>query len=564
MKSLPSRALAAFAATLLLLLAACSSGVANDPATSLTYDEAVEQVRAYVEEGKVRYAQVDHAPDDSWVGVDTTAEDLPEIDKYPLSVEGSADIVVTIASSTEKANASQDRWLDVMARQFNASGATVDGKRVAVSVRPIASGLALDYITSRRYIPDAYSPSNELWTPMIAASGVQVELIEQRLVGNTAGILMEQNTHTNFVQKYGDVTMPNVVKAVMAGDLKLGHTDPNLSSTGLNMLTQELQVMDEDNPLSPKAVETFRQFQAKVPPTSPTTDELSKVAAKGLANAMIMEAQAFAAQPSLATGWIFTPAGARHDSPLYALGGLPEEKLQTLRQFADYVLTGESQQAARTYGFNLHDDYVAGPNTLSAAQLSGALEVWKTNKDAGVPVVSMFVVDRSGSMQESGKMAQAQQALRAGAAHVSPGNYVGLISYSTDITVDLPIGVFDDRQRSKFVGAVNSLQANSGTATNSALVAALNEMLNFDAGGQEVKYRIILLSDGMQTDGLNLNSALQVVGGLKVPVYGISFETDSMLADMERLASVSESAYVITADTEDAASRLKNLVRGAL
>ena len=86
---------------------------------------------------------------------------------------------------------------------------------------------------------------------MIAASGVQVELIEQRLVGNTAGILMEQNTHTNFVQKYGDVTMPNVVKAVMAGDLKLGHTDPNLSSTGLNMLTQELHVMDEDNPLSP-------------------------------------------------------------------------------------------------------------------------------------------------------------------------------------------------------------------------------------------------------------------------------------------------------------------------
>lgn len=542
----------------LLALTGCAGG--GDPAKQLTYDQAVEQVHAYVETNKVQYSFVEHEPDDSWVGVDTTAEDLPDINKYPLSVEGSGDIVVEIFSSTEKSNASNDRWLDAMARKFNDSGINIGGEKASVSIRPIASGMALDYIKSRAYIPDAYSPANELWAPMINAAGIETEMVAQRLTGNTAGILMSDSVHDTFTKKYGTVTMPKVVEAVQAGDLRLGHTDPNQSSTGLNMLTQELQVMDSDNPLSPTAVEAFRQFQTQVPPTSPTTDELSKIAARGLADAMIMESQAFKAEPSLATGWVFTPTGVRHDSPLYALDGLSMSKSEVLEAFANFVLTDEAQQSASSFGFNQYDTYAGVTNTFSGTQLLGALDIWKENKDAGVPVVSMFVVDRSGSMTEGGKMEQAQKALRASAEYVSPGNYVGLISYSDSITVDLPIAEFNDRQRSKFVGAVNGLRSNGGTATNSALIAALDQMLKFDAG-QAVKYRIILLSDGMQSGGLGLNDALEVVGGLSVPVFGISFETGSVLTDLERLAGVSESGYVITADSEDAPAKLKALAR---
>lgn len=546
----------------LLVLTGCGGGSGgNNPAKALTYDQAAEQVRAYVKDGKVEYTAVQHQPDDSWVGVDTTAEDLPSIDKYPLAVKGNGDIVVEIASSTEKSNAKQERWLDQMARKFNDSGATVNGKRVSISVRPIASGLGLDYITSRKYVPDAYSPSNELWAPMIASSGVKTQLVEKRLTGNAAGILMKQDTYDAFVKKYGKVTVANAIKAVMAGDLKLGHTDPNQSSTGLNFLVQELQAMDSTNPLSPKAVEAYRQFQGKVPPASPTTDEMSKVAAKGLMNAMIMESQAYAAQPSLATGWVFTPTGVRHDSPLYALDGLSGDKLAALKAFAKFSTTDDAQQAAKSFGFNQYDDYVGPENKLTAAQLFGALEVWKANKDAGVPVVSMFVVDRSGSMSENSKIDQAKQALRAAAQYISPGNSVGMISYSSDITLDLPIGQFSDAQHSKFVGAVNDLKADGGTATNSAIIAALDQMLQYQAAGQNVKFRIILLTDGMQQGGLSLNQALEVVGGLKVPVYGISFETGSELSSLESLAGVSETAYVITADSEDAPSKLKALAR---
>ena len=452
-----------------------------------------------------------------------------------------------------------------MAQRFNDSGASVNGKTVSVSVRPIASGLALDYIKSRKYVPGAYSPSNELWGAMIDSTGLKTQLVEERLAGNVAGILMKDATAKSFSDKYGQATIANVVKAAQAGDLKLGHTDPNQSSTGLNIFTQELLQFDSANPLSPKAVEAFKTFQATVPPTSPTTDEMAKVAAKGILDAMIMEAQAYTSTAELATGWVFTPAGVRHDSPLYALGNLSADQIAVLRQFADLCLSPDGQQSATSFGFNQHDNYAGVANKYSGAQLFGALDLWKQNKDAGRPVVSVFVVDRSGSM-DGDRLIRAKEALRSAAGYINPGNYIGLVSYSDEnsITLDLPIGQFDDKQRSLFAGAVNDLTAAGGTATNSALIVGLKLMLDKQASVSSAKLRIIVMSDGEQNAGLSLegsDNTLGIVDGLDVPVYGVGFEAN--LTDLTKLADPNE-GYVINADSEDVASKLKGLLRKEL
>jgi Ca-activated chloride channel family protein len=542
----------------ILLLAGCGGG----SAATLDHDQAAEQVGAFVSNGKVEYHDAGHNPDNSWAGVDTSADELPPIDKYPLSVQGNGEINVEIFSSTEKSSAKDHRWLDAVAEQFNASGVTVDGKTVSVSVRPIASGLALDYIKSRVYVPTAYSPSNELWGEMINASGVNAQLVEKRLTGNVAGILMKQDTYDNFVAKYGEVTVANAVKASLAGDLKLGHTDPNQSSTGLNILTQELLSFDSSNPVSPEAAKQFQQFQATVPPTSPTTDEMSKVAAKGLMDAMIMESQAVAAQPSLATGWVFTPAGVRHDSPLYALGNPSADQTSVLQQFAAFAKSDANQQLAGTFGFNQYNDYHGVDNTYTGAQLFSALDLWKQNKDAGRPVISVFVVDRSGSMAGE-KLARVQLALRTAANYINSDNYVGLVSYSStgDITVDVPIGQFNDAQHSLFAGAVNDLRADGGTATNSAIYAGLDLMLKQQVNVPNAKLRLLVMSDGQQNEGLDINDAISVVQGLGVPVYGVGFEAD--LSDLSKLAEPNE-GYVINADSDDVVSKLKNLFRAEL
>lgn len=256
--------------------------------------------------------------------------------------------------------------------------------------------------------------------------------------------------------------------------------------------------------------------------------------------------------------------GVRHDNPLYALSGLPEDQTEVLRQFAAYTRSPEAQQSASSFGFNRHDDYNGATSALSGVQLFGALDLWKQNKDAGLPVVSMFVVDRSGSM-DGRKLDRAKQALRSSAGYINPGNYVGLVSYSSgrDITLDLPIGKFDDPQRSRFVGAVNSLRTGGDTATNSALMVALHQMLKAqkDLDLQDAKLRVIVMSDGQQNAGLSLGQATDVVGGLRIPVYGVGFE--ATLDDLNELAELNE-AYTINADSEDGPSKLNALVRGTL
>ncbi len=548
-------------AIMALLLASCGS---SGEVQNLTYDQATEQVRAYVNEGKVQYHDELSEPDYSWINADVNSEDLPDIaTKYPISVQGDGEINLEVFSSTEKSSTTSRTWLDTVAQNFNNSGVTVNGKRVTISTRPIPSGLAMDYIKSRKHIPDAYTPSNELWGQMIDTSGVNIQMIEPRLTGNVAGILLRQEVYDTFVAKYGEVTVANAVKASLAGDLKLGHTDPNLSSTGLNLIMQELSVLDPSNPVSSDAATKFRQFQATVPVTSPTTDQLAAVAAKGYVNAVINEAQTYPNQAELATGWVFTPAGVRHDSPLYALNNLSSEKADALKLFANYAKADDSQALAGTFGFNQYNDYV-GPSSsqYSGPTLVSALKLWKKEKDGGKPIITVIVVDKSGSMDQEDKLKKIQRALISGSNYISPSSHVGLLSYSdtSNITVNLPIGPFNDDQHSLFVGAVNKLSAGGNTATYSAMYAALDMMVKYKANVPDAEMRLIVMTDGERNAGVELNDMLSVAHGLDASIYAIGYDAD---VDVMKQLTGSE-GYLVNADTEDVSFRIKSIFRAEL
>lgn len=544
-------------AIMALILAACGGGSVQD----LTREQAEEQLKSNIS-NDLSYSTVSHTPNGNWAGSDESAIELPPIDKYELAVHGNGEINVEIFSSTEKSNVKDRRWLDIVAEAFNNANVIIDGKHATVSVRPMESGLALDYIRSRKpeVMPDAYSPSNELWAELVKSSGVNAQMIDDRLAGNVAGVLMEQGTYDSYTAKYGAITVDKLIEASLAGDLKLGHTNPNLSSTGLNFLTQELMALDPSNPLSAEAGAKFSQFQTTVPQISPNTDHLARIAAKGQANAVIMEAQARASQPTLSTGWVFEPIGVRHDSPLYAIGDLPADKLDTLQQFAAFATSDANQQLAATYGFNQYNDYPGVDNQFNGQQLESALTLWKQNKDGGRPVISMIVVDRSGSMAGS-RLVRVKEALGNAAGYINTSNYVGLISYASDVTVDVPIGKFDNNQRSLFMGAVNDLQADGGTATNSAIQVGLHLMLQKAAEVPNAKLRIIVMSDGEQNQGASLNDTISIAKGLGVPVYGVGF--DAQLSDLEKLAE-SNDGYVINADIDDVGTRLKDLFNAEL
>ena len=123
--------------------------------------------------------------------------------------------------------------------------------------------------------------------------------------------------------------------------------------------------------------------------------------------------------------------------------------------FADYRLTDEAQALATEYGFNGMDDYICEQRDVSGDDLLNAQELWKEEKDNGKPVIAVFVADVSGSM-DGEPINMLRQSLINGMKYIGKDNYVGLVSYSDDVTVNVPVGKFDLNHQSAFKGGVES------------------------------------------------------------------------------------------------------------
>jgi len=539
------------AATLLLAAFALTACGSDEP---LTPAQATETLDALLT--KVRVTDIAPRLDITDAGISSPADELPDITNYPLSVTGRGTVDVEIVASTEKAGSGLDGWLNVIAERFNAEALTLEGSRVSVSIRPIASGLATEYIVSGKYIPAAFSPTNELWAEMLTSSGVRFEQVAPRIAGNTAGILMSKKAHTDFTEKYGDVTLNKILDAVLEGNLLLGYTNPYVSSTGLNILTAMLQAFDPSDPLSAAAVEKLQAFQKQVPPVAYTTAQMRESAKKGMLDAMIMEYQAYSIEPTL-SDFVFTPFGVRHDNPVYAMGGITAAQKEVLALFTAYCLTAESQAEAVRHGFNARDDFAGEALNLQGAQLFAAQKVWKENKDGGQPVVAVFVADISGSMDGT-PIRELKASLLNAAQYIGEGNYIGLISYADDVFVNLPIDEFTGKQKAYFNGAVKDLYAGGGTATYDAVLEGVRLLLTQKEQLPNAKLLLFVLSDGVQNRGYSLDQITPVVRGLGIPIHTIGYGDG---ADMTGLAALSEinEASSTKSDESNVVYNLRNI-----
>ena len=482
-------------------------------------------------------------------------QELPDIKSYPLSVNGTGDINIEIFSSPEKAGTGTDGWLNEIAQRFNGEIKTVNGKSVSVSVRSVSSGLAMDYIKSGKYVPDAFTPSNEFWGSMLNAGGVKTSLIEKKLCGNVAGILLSKEKHSDMVSKYGSVNMKTVSEATQSGDLLMGYTNPFVSSTGLNFLVNTLYTYDSDDILSETAANGFKTFQKNVPLVSYNTLQMRNAAESGSLDAMVMEYQSYVNDPTLKNNYVFTPFGARHDNPLYAVGELSKEKTEALKLFAQYCMSAESQSYAEACGFNQNNKYISELPDISGDKLISAQRFYKENKNSGRPIAAVFVADISGSM--IGEPINAlKTSLINSIQYITKSNYVGLVSYSNKVNINLPVAKFDLNQQAYFKGAVEDLAASGSTATYDAVIVALDMVLKAKEADPQLKPMIFLLSDGEQNVGHSLNEIEAVLRAYEVPVYTIGYNAN---IDALKMISQINEAATINADSDDIVYKLKNL-----
>lgn len=525
------------------------SGRNNDEAVVEEGDKSLDELMAGIEVTEAELVKGSVSLGDS-----SLYDELPEIDKYPTAVESTnKDINLEVFTSGEKAGDGNDAWLIDVATAFNeADMRTADGKTIGVTIRSVSSGLAADYIISGKYVPDMYTPSNTLFGDYAIAQGADIEILNDRLVGNTAGLLITKGGSYK--------TFDDVVEAVQSGSINLGYTNPQTSASGLNFLVTLLKDTDSANIASEEAASAFSDFNKNIPFVAYTTQQMRDSASNGSLDGMVSEYQTYVNSNDLKSLYDFIPYGIRHDNPLY-ITSKGEKNLEAVNIFNDFCMSSDMQAIATEYGFNAKDDYVSDIE-VSGSEVSKALALYKENKDSGRDIIAVFVADCSGSM-DGDAINQLRQSLSNGANYINANNYVGLISYSTDVTIELPIAKFDFNQRAYFEGAVQRMYANGGTSSYEAICVAVDMVKKAKEDNPDAKTMIFLLSDGQANGQYGFKTIEYMLREEAIPIYTISYTSSADTAAMQELSNVNEAAS-INADSDDVVYKIKSLFNSQL
>ncbi len=522
----------------------------------LSYDEAAARLNTLVK--RIKYKE-NYSNRKAIVELDAKQdiiESLPDIGKFPLVVNptyDSSDTAVEIFSSTEKSGEKTDGWIVEIAEKFNQQNMrTSSGKRALVSIRKIASGTGMEFIASGKYQPDAFTPSNELWMRMIEAYNVKTELIDARLVGNVAGIVMKESLYNELSKKYQEINIKSIVNAIVNGDLAMGYTNPFASSTGMNFIITVLYTFangNESKMLSEDVISALIAFQKGIPFVAYTTMQMRDSVEKGGSlEAFVLEYQTFYNTASLKTGYKFIPFGVRHDNPLYAVGNLSNEKREVLKLFAQFCKNKNNQKISDNYGFNFVNDYQNYfSNNISGSLVVEAQKLWKTKKDSGKTITAVFLCDVSGSMYGD-PINKLKDALIKGSKFINNENSIGLVSFNHEVTKVLPVKKFDINQQASFIATIEDLNAEGKTAMYDGIMVSMQMLVEEKNKNSNIRPMLFVLTDGETNKGLGFESIESIARGLKIPIFTIGYNAN--LSVLQKVSSINEAAS-INAETDD-------------
>lgn len=538
---------ATIAILITLAIASLGGGVLFD--RQMTFDDGVSQLSKKMKKVNLtenyvtRVAQIE-------LSQKFDLEDiLPDIREYPMVVDprlGPNDVAVEIFVTTIRSGKGTD-GLDIdIAKAFNQADIRLsNGKFAKVKVRKVASGTGYQFIASRKYMPDAFSPVHQLWIEMARANGIPMTSIRDRTVSSVGGVVMRTGMADALRQKYGNVGIKSIITGVAQGDLAMGYTNPFASSTGLNFLLTVLSTFAEGNEadmLSPSVVSAFEQFQRGVPFVALTTVHMrDSVRDDGSLDAFILGHQTFSRTEELQSGFEFFPFGIRHDHPLYAVGNLPAEKLEVLEQYALFSERPRFQKLAKRYGWNASIDFTPTVTAPSGETLIRAQRLWKEKKNAGARISAVFLTDVSGSMQ-GGKLRAVKESLIAGSNLISPENSIGLAVFSDKVQLVLPIRPFKLQHKGAFHAAVQEMRASGGTAMYDGIAAALTMLLEERARNPGARLMLFVLTDGETAQGMRFDDILPIIRALKIPIYTIGYDAD--IKTLKKLSSIVEAASI--------------------
>jgi len=506
---------------------------------------------------------------------DIISDPLPEIEDFPLYAASPANdsetIYLEIFSSSEKANVEKanERWLVEVAETFNAQGFTTDsGQPIQVGIRQIPSGTAARLLAAGTVQPAGYSPSNDLWVQMINSEGVKTTVVQERLVPNTAGLVLQAEAYEALG---GDVTFEQVLDGMISGQLIAGYPNPYTSSTSLNLLyslfwrsagLQDGEALTVANLESPEVNSVFNAFQDQVLITTTTTLDLQEIFIRDpdKLQAFPLEYQNYQTLVQL-PGFEtvkFVPFGIPHNNPLVGFDWNAPAEAEALQIFGEFAVSSEMQAIARQQGFEATAYLQSGnaPPIPEGEVLTAAQTYWKARKDGGRTVYLMTVVDTSGSM-EGEPLNAVKEGLQVASSVINAGNQVGLITFGDRAVYRLPLAPFDDLQHKRLLAAVDALRADGSTAMYDATLMGLGELMKKRQSDPDGRFYLLLLTDGEANRGYTFGEVDELISYSGVRVYPIAYGEVNE-DELQAIAQLREST-VKTGTTENVQDLLKGL-----
>lgn len=182
--------------------------------------------------------------------------------------------------------------------------------------------------------------------------------------------------------------------------------------------------------------------------------------------------------------------------------------------------------------------------TITGGELTEGREAERPDMNLAV------VLDRSGSMGGL-RIEQAKAAAREVVHQMAATDILSLVSFSTDVTVDVPATKVTSS--AGFEAAISGMQARGYTALHAGVEAGSKEVMKFL--DENRINRVILMSDGHANRGPRTPSDLARLGA-RLASQGVSVTTvglgDGFNEDlMTRLAAASDANYYYVQDVEE-------------
>lgn len=476
---------------------------------------------------------------------------LPDISEYPFIVNPTTDHFITIYSSTEKAGYGYESWLTDVAKRFNDSQIVINGETVSVGVRAMTSELACDFISSGKYTPELYTPTSQLYATVLKANQIEVSTLKDSLVHNVSGIVVSKSISDNISEK----SIKGVVDYVLNHNAIVTYANPLSNEDGLNFVLALLHNFNETNPFGEEAAESFRKYQDKLPYVTSDIYQLKESFTSGMVDGFITNYQFYSNQSELKDKYEFIPFGMVQAEPLYQIGNLTDIKSQIAQSFADFCMNAESQAAAKEKGFNTYHNYNDSGSNWNANTIAEAKKLWKKEKNGTSDLTAVFVADVSGSMEGS-PLLKLKASLNRAASFIDENVNIGLVTFSNQVNIALPIAKFDDEQKAYFSNAVRNMTAMGGTAMFDAVIVAEKMLAEEQIKNPNTRLMMFVLTDGESNRGHKLEDIETISKNLEIPIYTIGYNAN--IDVLETLSNINE-ASTMNAETDNVIYKLESL-----